>query len=185
MKQKPYKKPTKVSSPISDHLISGHISTERGDFIIDYAHGMVSLDKELQVPTMPQVIVDNTPISLWNVALEVHTGRIFNHLVGPLYILYIPLFGIAIIIVLISGVVIWWLAYKKKKKKPLKSNYTEDEKFIKSWNNKKVLQILRRVMKSALLVVNQNEDWKKVAFFYHKNIKCIKKAYLYPILIFK
>ncbi len=116
MKQKPYEKPNNVGSPISDHLISGFISTERGDYIVDYAHGMLSMDRELQIPAMPQLILDNTPMSLWNVALEVHTGRIFNHLIGPLYILYIPLFGIAIIMVLISGVVIWWLAYKKNSK---------------------------------------------------------------------
>jgi uncharacterized iron-regulated membrane protein len=63
---------------------------------------------------MPAEILDKSPVSLWNAALEVHTGRIFEHLVGPLYLLYVPLVGLAVLVVLISGFIIWWLAYKKK-----------------------------------------------------------------------
>jgi uncharacterized iron-regulated membrane protein len=62
-------------------------------------------------------------MSLWNLALEIHTGRIFENLFGLFYILYVPLTGLALLLVLISGFFIWWLAYKKIK--PLKHNKLE------------------------------------------------------------
>jgi uncharacterized iron-regulated membrane protein len=46
----------------------------------------------------------------------VHTGRIFEHLIGPFYILYVPLAGLCLIMVLVSGFFIWWKAHRKKKK---------------------------------------------------------------------
>jgi hypothetical protein len=60
-------------------------------------------------------ILQKSPMSLWNVALEVHTGRIFEKYIGSLYILYVPLAGICILTVLISGFFIWWLGYRKKR----------------------------------------------------------------------
>jgi uncharacterized iron-regulated membrane protein len=54
-------------------------------------------------------------MSLWNVALELHTGRVFEHLIGPFYILIVPLAGICILLVLISGFLLWWKVYRKKK----------------------------------------------------------------------
>jgi len=62
---------------------------------------------------MSQDVLDKTPISLWNTALEIHTGRIFEHLIGPFYILYVPLSGLCLIMVLISGFLIWWKAYRR------------------------------------------------------------------------
>jgi uncharacterized iron-regulated membrane protein len=54
-------------------------------------------------------------MSLWNVSLEIHTGRIFEHLLGMFYILYVPLAGLCLIMVLVSGFFIWWKVYRKKK----------------------------------------------------------------------
>jgi len=53
------------------------------------------------------VQLSNTPMPLWNVALELHTARIFQSLTGKLYILIIPLFGISTLVILISGLIIW------------------------------------------------------------------------------
>jgi hypothetical protein len=63
---------------------------------------------------MPKEILAKSPISLWNAALEVHTGRIFEHLIGPFYFLYVPLIGITLLVVLISGLLIWWMGYRKR-----------------------------------------------------------------------
>lgn len=53
-------------------------------------------------------------MSLWNVSLEMHTGRIFEHLIGPFYILIVPLAGLCLIMVLVSGFFIWWKAHRNK-----------------------------------------------------------------------
>jgi uncharacterized iron-regulated membrane protein len=60
------------------------------------------------LPPMPQEIIAASPISLWNVALEIHTGRIFQPLVGGFYILVVPLVGIATLVILISGFMAWY-----------------------------------------------------------------------------
>gem|GEM_PF-3193806 len=52
--------------------------------------------------------------SLWNLAQEIHTGRIFSPIVGGLYVLYVPLMGISTTLVLMTGV---WLRLKMGKRK--------------------------------------------------------------------
>jgi hypothetical protein len=42
-------------------------------------------------PEMTEEIRKASPMSLWNVALELHTGRVFEHLIGPFYILIVPI----------------------------------------------------------------------------------------------
>jgi hypothetical protein len=118
---KAYLKPNRPVSPISGNLISGYILTPESEFIVEYMRGMESLAGKTQAPQMPSGIIDATPMSLWNFGLEVHTGRIFHHLIGSFYILYIPLAGLTLLAVLISGFVIWWLAYRKGRKKQSKN----------------------------------------------------------------
>ena len=65
---------------------------------------------------MPENIITETPISLWNLALEIHTGRIFSFLLSGFYILIVPLTGITSVIVILSGYLLW-----RKKKKALKN----------------------------------------------------------------
>jgi uncharacterized iron-regulated membrane protein len=55
-----------------------------------------------------------SPMSLWNVSLEMHTGRIFENILGMFYILIVPIAGICILIVLISGFLLWWKLYRQK-----------------------------------------------------------------------
>jgi hypothetical protein len=69
-----------------------------------------------QFGEMSPEIIQKSPISLWNLSLEIHTGRIFEPLLGMFYILYVPFAGICILIVLISGFFIWWMGYRKPKK---------------------------------------------------------------------
>jgi len=80
-------KPTR-GIPISDQLIAGYSA----DFIdktvvVDYNRGTERLRQPEEMETLP--------ISLRNVALEVHTGRIFTFL-GKGALLYIFVMGIAI-----------------------------------------------------------------------------------------
>jgi uncharacterized iron-regulated membrane protein len=64
---------------------------------------------------MTEEIRKASPMSLWNAALEMHTGRIFEKWIGPFYILIVPLAGICILIVLMSGFLLWWKLYRKRK----------------------------------------------------------------------
>ncbi|WP_159520061.1 PepSY-associated TM helix domain-containing protein [Sunxiuqinia indica] len=112
-------KPPQASSgrPISDHLITGYFEfSKNAHYLFDYSLGMQNFEN---MPNweMPNEVLQKSPISLWNTALEVHTGRIFEHLFGPFYILYVPLSGLCLIMVLVSGFMIWWKAYRKKRLK--------------------------------------------------------------------
>ena len=113
----PIETPQGMSRPVGQNMVAGYLKDTNGrSYWIDYNRGAIAVDGNTPFPEMPEEILANTPISLWNAALEVHTGRIFEHLIGPLYLLYVPLMGITILIVLFSGFLVWWLAYKKNAK---------------------------------------------------------------------
>ena len=82
----------------------------------DYAHGAMALEGRSPLPPMPQAILTSSPISLWNTALEIHTGRIFEPILGPFYIIVVPLVGLATLFILVSGFFAWWLPKRKRKK---------------------------------------------------------------------
>jgi len=106
------------SSPFGSYAISGMIKT-KDLYIIDYDKGVLTYNNSRQFPRMPENITKNSPMSLWNFALEVHTGRIFSSIFSSFYILIVPLTGITTIIVLISGYLIWKRKKKRKKKNEL------------------------------------------------------------------
>jgi hypothetical protein len=111
----PAETPHGISRPVGQNMVAGFITDSQGKgFWIDYNRGALALDGGTPFPVMPDEILANSPISLWNAALEVHTGRIFEHLIGPFYLLYVPLMGLTILIVLISGILIWWMGYRKR-----------------------------------------------------------------------
>jgi hypothetical protein len=86
--------------------------------ILDYGSGWISM-KPHNKPDMPDII-SHQPISWWNLALEVHTGRIFAFLFGNFYILYVPLMGITVLVILITGFLMYWKSNKRKKKSMVK-----------------------------------------------------------------
>lgn len=99
--------------PISNHLVTGYYSSSVNQhFLFEYDRGMTSFEGK-PVWQMNDELLDDSPISLWNTALEIHTGRIFEHLIGPFYILFVPLAGLCLMMVLISGFLIWWKAFRK------------------------------------------------------------------------
>lgn len=112
---RPYIAPQGRSNPIGANMTAGLVEAGENAWWFDYNHGAIPLSDKA-FPQMPEEILKKSPMSLWNVSLEVHTGRIFEHLVGPLYILYVPLAGLCLIMVLVSGFFVWWKAHRKKKK---------------------------------------------------------------------
>jgi len=112
----PYEAPQVMGPPISKDMIDGWFADFSGnEFYFDYNQGVIPIRHSIEFGEMSTEIIQKSPISLWNLALEVHTGRIFEPILGMFYILYVPLAGICILIVLISGFFIWWMGYRKKK----------------------------------------------------------------------
>lgn len=112
----PYAAPQGMGNPIGANMAAGLVEAAENAWWFDYNRGAISLSGK-PFPPMPEKILKKSPMSLWNVSLEVHTGRIFEHLVGPFYILYVPLAGLCLIMVLVSGFFIWWKAHRRKKLK--------------------------------------------------------------------
>lgn len=98
--------------PISNHLVSGYSKDFFGgkEVIFDYSKG-ASLDETASTPEL----LSATPMSLWNVALELHVGRCYSPFLGPLSDLFVFISGLLITLVLLSGYII--LHRRKKKKK--------------------------------------------------------------------
>jgi len=101
-------------------MAAGFVERTENAFWFDYNSGAQRISSaspqmsSLKFPEIPEEIRKASPMSLWNVALELHTGRIFEHLIGPFYILIVPIAGICILIVLISGFLLWWKVYRKR-----------------------------------------------------------------------
>lgn len=113
-----YEPPQVAGPPISNDMIDGWFADQSGnEFYFDYNRGVLPILNSATFGEMSPEIIRKSPISLWNLSLEVHTGRIFEPLLGMFYILYVPLAGFSILIVLISGFFIWWMGYRKKTKK--------------------------------------------------------------------
>lgn len=96
-----YSIPSK-SMPFGNIAISGYSSDfDNRECIVDYGQGCDKLP-------MPQSF-KKLPMSLWNLALEVHTGRIYT-ILGSGTLVYITFAGLIVIWILLSG-------YKVRKRK--------------------------------------------------------------------
>lgn len=114
---KPYSPTKGMARPIGANTVAGFVQSGDKGWWFDYNRGAIALHAQNQsVPmaTMPDDVRKASSMSLWNLALEVHTGRIFEHLVGSFYILFVPLAGICLMLVIISGFFFWWMAFRKK-----------------------------------------------------------------------
>jgi len=95
-------------------MITGMTSDYNGEEIyFGFNKGAFARNPQKPFVEMPPEIA-HQPISLWNVALEFHTARIYKVLFGRLYILFIPLLGLFVLFILISGFLIWFKSRKKK-----------------------------------------------------------------------
>lgn len=99
--------------PLSANMTAGFIDLGNRQFVFDYNRGAEAMQPANQFPGMPDHLLKESPMSVWNLALEFHTGRYYSFLFGKLYILFIPLFGLSMLIVLITGFWLWWRIYRK------------------------------------------------------------------------
>lgn len=106
-----------MARPFGVNTVAGFVQGDTKSWWFDFSGGAIEMGNpqtESSFAPMSETIRKASPMSLWNVSLEIHTGRIFEHLVGMFYILFVPIAGICILLVLISGFFIWWLVYRKK-----------------------------------------------------------------------
>ena len=117
IKKQPYVRPVKMGPPIGDYKVSGYCSAYHNQQIFfDYDLGSTNLNKKTKFPEMPENVITQSPMSLWSLALEVHTGRIYGVFLGIFYILVIPLGGILVLFTLITGIVLWFKYHLKLQK---------------------------------------------------------------------
>ncbi|MDD4991946.1 MAG: PepSY-associated TM helix domain-containing protein [Paludibacter sp.] len=120
IKKQPYVRPVKMGPPVGDYKISGYSSDFKHQPVaFEYQKGAININKGATFSAMPQNVIDKSPMSLWSLALEVHTGRIYGVFLGMFYILVVPLGGILVLFTLITGIVIWFKYHVKRRKKPL------------------------------------------------------------------
>lgn len=122
-------KPSEETSmiPISDNLVCGYSEDFLGGkpLVFDFAKGVedakgqaVALcndepKKSRNEESMSDLICETAPMSLWNVALELHVGRCYSPFLGPLSDLFVFLSGLLITLVLLSGYII---LHRRRKK---------------------------------------------------------------------
>lgn len=117
---KPYLRPEGMARPIGANNVAGFAQLGDNAWWFDYSRGAIALNEQNHPATMvamPDEMRRASPMSLWNLALEIHTGRIFEHLVGSFYILFVPLAGICFMLVIISGFFLWRMTFRKKRVK--------------------------------------------------------------------
>ena len=122
-------KPSEETSmiPIFDNLVCGYSEDFLGGkpLVFDFAKGVedakgqaVALcndepKKSRNEESMSDLICETAPMSLWNVALELHVGRCYSPFLGPLSDLFVFLSGLLITLVLLSGYII---SHRRRKK---------------------------------------------------------------------
>lgn len=101
--------------PVGDFKVTGTIRTLGGkQFLVDYDRGAIPLWHREAFPAMPDNVREVATMSLWNLCLEIHTGRFFQGLLGIFYILLVPLSGLAGMVVVLSGYLLWRKRYRGK-----------------------------------------------------------------------
>ncbi|MCZ4696372.1 PepSY domain-containing protein [Ancylomarina euxinus] len=111
--KKPHVSVKRMGPPISSYPIAGYLLDANGrEFVFDYNLGVGNMTDANHFVNMPEQI-QKAPMSLWNLCLEIHTGRIYQYIFGQFYILFIPLAGLTILWILITGLVL----YLKRRKK--------------------------------------------------------------------
>ncbi len=116
IKKGKYNKPKGKSRPLGEYLVTGYSDDfPDTEIYFEYNNGANKI-KGIPLTTMPDKISEQ-PISLWNTALEIHTGRIFQNLIGDFYILIVPITGLALLFILISGFFLWLKLYRRKRHK--------------------------------------------------------------------
>ncbi|MDR2921265.1 MAG: PepSY domain-containing protein [Tannerella sp.] len=99
--------------PVSTFPVSGYSSDFAVPVVFEYYKGALTFDTGRSFASMPHELEDGR-MSLWHFALEVHTGRIYNLILGVFADLYVFLAGLLISLIFISGYILYRKKYKKR-----------------------------------------------------------------------
>jgi hypothetical protein len=92
---------------VKDFDVSGYSADfGSGEFIFNYGSGAMNCRRVGKGVLMPKKIRE-LPMSLWNTALEIHTARIYEPLLGEMYILIVPIVGIVAVFLILAGFIVW------------------------------------------------------------------------------
>lgn len=106
----------RAGPPLGKFMSAGYLLKDDGsEFHIDYNYGAFPIRHQKQFAAMPEQIIKNSPMSIWNFALEIHTARFFKFLFGDFYILIVPLLGLLILTILVTGLVVWVKLFIRRK----------------------------------------------------------------------
>ena len=113
IKKEPYVKKEIAGPPIGDYLITGYSDDfDNQQIAFDYDKGALNINNGKRFPELPANVRDAYRISLWNLALEIHTGRIYESILGIFYVLIVPLAGLMVLFILVSGFIVWWKLHR-------------------------------------------------------------------------
>lgn len=105
----------RTQMPDMIHAVAGYCADLAGRrLVFDYFTGQEALGGGAPLASMPAEFAQ-ARISLWHLALEVHTGRIFTCLPPMGDMLYLFLVGLSLLIVLISGYIVYRRRYKRRR----------------------------------------------------------------------
>ncbi len=76
--------------------------TPEGLVVFDYFRGKL-FDEQQIFSDMPESYNDTADIALWNFLFELHNLRIFQHYIGPFYLLLLLVTSLALLIITITG----------------------------------------------------------------------------------
>ncbi len=118
--REPYVQPT--GRPIGSVMVSGYSTDLLADpeIVFEYNEGPCIRTMPpteplvMQAAEMP-VLLTSQPMSLWNFALELHTGRYYDSFLGPLSVLYIFIAGLLLTLILVSGLILYRRSHQKTK----------------------------------------------------------------------
>jgi len=117
--REPYQQPT--GRPIGSVMVSGFSTDLLADpeIVFEYNEGPCvrtmppTAPLMMQAPEMPELLTSQ-PMSLWNFALELHTGRCYESLLGPLSVMFIFMAGLLLTLILVSGFILYRRSHRKK-----------------------------------------------------------------------
>ncbi len=97
-------------------MITGYFKTPEGEeFITTHEQGLLPIGESKLKGRfrMPEQMESNCRMPLWNYMFEIHNGRFFKSLIGPLYILLVPFGSLFFFIVTLTGIYDWFIVRKK------------------------------------------------------------------------
>ena len=96
-------------------MITGYFKTPQGEeFATAHAQGLFPIGnaKLNSRFTMPEIIINECKMPLWNYLFEIHNGRFFKGILGRFYILLVPLGSVLFFIITLTGIYDWFFIQK-------------------------------------------------------------------------